>query len=229
MKLFVDKIPINIIKSDKKIDRREYDIIIDALQKQITPDILQEDVLILNADENHIEALLQLIKDNKLKKLESITVTVNDRESAKHFIKSKFKVIKAAGGLVKKGNKILLIYRLKKWDLPKGKLDKDETPEAAALREVEEECNIKVELGEKICATWHTYTQNGMRILKKTYWYSMNCLDDSQMKPQLEEDIEDIRWMDTREVRYSLYDSYGAIRHVFQKYNRKKKRSSQSL
>lgn len=229
MKLFVDKIPINIIKSDKKLERNEFDVIIHAPDEAIVPEKLQEDVLITEADENHIEFLLQIIKDNRLKKLDSITVTVIDEDSAKHFIKSKFKVIKAAGGLVRKGNKVLLIYRLKTWDLPKGKLDKGETTVVAAIREVEEECNIKVSLGEKICSTWHTYTQNGKRILKKTSWYSMDCLDDSTMKPQLEEGIEDIRWMDTREVRYSLYDSYGTIRHVFQKYNKKKKRRSQSL
>ncbi len=51
----------------------------------------------------------------------------------------------------------------------------------------------------------------------------MECLDDSEMQPQVEEDIEDIRWMETRELRYSLYASYGTIRHVFQRYNKQRK------
>lgn len=54
------------------------------------------------------------------------------------------KFILAAGGLVKNTeDQWLLIFRLGKWDLPKGKLENGETPEAAALREVEEECGIK--------------------------------------------------------------------------------------
>ena len=36
----------------------------------------------------------------------------------------------------------LLIYRRGKWDLPKGKLDYEESPEQAGVREVEEECGI---------------------------------------------------------------------------------------
>ncbi|MDH4226931.1 MAG: NUDIX hydrolase [Deltaproteobacteria bacterium] len=56
------------------------------------------------------------------------------------------KLIKAAGGIVervgKSGVEILLIHRTRygsEWSLPKGKLDKGEAWEAAALREVKEE------------------------------------------------------------------------------------------
>jgi 8-oxo-(d)GTP phosphatase len=143
---------------------------------------------------------------------------VKDKKASKEYIKSKFEIIKAAGGLVEKGGKLLMIYRLQKWDLPKGKLDKKETPEDGAVREVEEECNIKVKLGEKICSTWHTYTRNGKGILKKTHWYQMFCEDDSELKPQIEEDIEEVRWMDAREIRQALYNSYPSIRNVFHNY-----------
>ena len=102
-----------------------------------------------------------------------------------------FKIIKAAGGVVKNSkDEILFIYRLKKWDLPKGKLDKGETIMECAKREVEEETKVKVECGEKIISTWHTYTRNKKFILKKTTWYKMNSLDDSGMKPQKKENIE---------------------------------------
>ena len=53
--------------------------------------------------------------------------------------KTEFKLILAAGGLVKKQQDYLFIYRNGKWDLPKGKLENNETFSQCALREVEEE------------------------------------------------------------------------------------------
>src|SRR5438270_8715124 len=47
-----------------------------------------------------------------------------------------FTLIKAAGGVIENDKKqLLLIFRRGKWDLPKGKLDKDETLEQCAIRE----------------------------------------------------------------------------------------------
>ncbi len=47
-------------------------------------------------------------------------------------------LIEAAGGLVKKENgDYLFIYRNDKWDLSKGKIEKDEKTKVAAVREVE--------------------------------------------------------------------------------------------
>ena len=117
-----------------------------------------------------------------------------------------------------KNGKVLMINRLKKWDLPKGKLEHGEKTKKGAIREVEEECNIKVSLGRKICHTWHTYKRNGNRILKKTEWYLMFCVDDTQMKPQLEENIEQLKWMEPHELKPALYNSYASIRYVFKKY-----------
>ncbi len=58
-------------------------------------------------------------------------------------LKSKLPVQKAAGGLVyNKKNEVLFIFRNGKWDLPKGGLEKGETNEIAAIREVKEETGI---------------------------------------------------------------------------------------
>lgn len=219
MKIFINDIPLNIVKADEPIDLANYELIIEGPTLKNIDDLkFKDDVLIREASTSQIDALLKEMKGRKLKKLDSITVTVNDHKSVKHFVKSKFKIIKAAGGLVRKDDKVLLIHRLGKWDLPKGKLDKKEATSDGALREVEEECNVKVALNEKICSTWHTYSRNGKRILKKTTWYAMECLDDSSMMPQVEEDIEAVQWMNPREIRHCMYNSYPSIRHVFHEY-----------
>ena len=87
-------------------------------------------------------------------------------------------LIKAAGGLVKNLNgEYLFIYRNDKWDLPKGKVEKNERVKEAAVREVEEECGIKVDkLGDKICKTYHVYINKGDVVLKKTHWFDMKCI-----------------------------------------------------
>jgi 8-oxo-dGTP pyrophosphatase MutT (NUDIX family) len=123
--------------------------------------------------------------------------------------------VKAAGGIVKNdANELLMIHRLGKWDLPKGKMDKGEIPTQTAVREVEEECNIKVKLLDKACTSWHTYTFKGKSVLKQTKWYHMECLDDSEMRPQQEEDIEDIRWMDAAKVEAAILNTYLSIIYI---------------
>ena len=51
--------------------------------------------------------------------------------------------VPAAGGIVQNEHReVLFIFRKGKWDLPKGKMEKAERPEVAAIREVEEECGV---------------------------------------------------------------------------------------
>src|SRR5438067_1038745 len=81
----------------------------------------------------------------------------------------------AAGGLVmNEEQEYLIILRHGKWDLPKGKLEYDETPEQAAVREVGEECGIEPpEIIKPLEKTFHTYELKGKRTLKKTHWFLM--------------------------------------------------------
>ncbi len=135
----------------------------------------------------------------------------------KSLIREEFKIIDAAGGVVtNKEGKVLLIYRLKKWDLPKGKLDKGENFKMTAVREVEEETRVKVKLKHRITTTWHTYTIKDKPILKRTKWYAMACLDDAGMTPQKAENIEKLAWMNDEEVATALKKSYRSIRHVME-------------
>ena len=218
MKLFINDIGVNIHRLDKGYDPLDYNVLLDADKDKLAFSKFFGNVLIIKASTSQIDQLFKEMKRRKFKTLKSVTFAVDDHESTSNFVRDKFTIVKAAGGLVVKNGKFLMIYRLEKWDLPKGKLEKNEKSKVGAVREVEEECNIKVKLGKKLVSTWHTYTRNGKSILKKTSWYLMESLDDSEMKPQLEENIQEVRWMNKKEVDIALYTSYPSIKHVFAKF-----------
>ena len=200
---------------------KEYDIVLKNL-KHAEPDHLEGKVLIVGTHKNVINEFVDIIEGNPLKKLKSITFIVSDKADTFNAVKSHFKLVKAAGGIVEKGNKILLIHRLGVWDLPKGKLDKGETIPQCALREVEEETGVKVKMKNKVCDSYHTYVRNKKRNLKKTYWYTMQCVDDKKMKAQAEENIDDVRWCSRIEVEELMKDSYESLKRVLKKYYKSK-------
>jgi ADP-ribose pyrophosphatase YjhB (NUDIX family) len=173
-------------------------------------------VVIIDVSTKRALTYLKELKDNHYEDV-SFRILPNDYDETKSLLKREFKIIDAAGGVViNKEGKKLLIYRLKKWDLPKGKLDKGEGFKTTAVREVEEETRVKVKLTDKITTTWHTYTIKDKPILKRTKWYAMDCLNDDDMKPQKSESIEKLAWMDDEEATTVLRKSYRSIRHVME-------------
>lgn len=126
-----------------------------------------------------------------------------------------FKWIEAAGGYVQnERGELLVFYRRGSWDLPKGKIDPGETPEAAAIREVQEETGlVQLELGPMLAHTYHTYEEKGQRVLKKTWWFRMYTTD-TRLTPQTEEDIEEIRWVIPQTWLDSGVKIYDNIRDV---------------
>jgi hypothetical protein len=219
MKIFIDDVPVYLVPMEQKIDREHYDLIIDATKETIRFDELIDDVLIRKSDIDMVLGFYQFQRKDNNKKLDSLTFKVFNYDEVVKAFKKEFKIVKAAGGIVSKMDKILFIYRLKKWDLPKGKLEKKEDFATAAVREVEEECNVKVALGEKVCKTWHTYTRNGKNHLKKTLWYKMSLISDSKMKPQKSEGIEKLIWVGKDEMRSVLLKTYRSIRYVMKKFH----------
>ena len=127
------------------------------------------------------------------------------------------KKIEAAGGAVqlRKNHKLLLIFRNGKWDLPKGKLERGESPEEAAIREVKEECGIRsLIITRPLCETYHSYELKGKPVLKKTYWFEMTCQEDEVPVPQTMEGITEARWMDEKEVKKAMENTYPNILEV---------------
>ncbi len=220
MKIFINDKPLDILTHDELSKDKTFECIYDHPADMPATCDFHDDVLIIEPSHDIIIKLLYLLRTRKLKHLDSVTIVSEDKKALKKFIKSRFSVIKAAGGVVTKAKNILFIYRLGKWDLPKGKFDKGETPAQCAVREVEEECNIQVKLGPEICKTWHTYTHNRKSILKKTYWYVMESADDTAMAPQKEEGIEDIRWLNHHEAKTALVNSYPSMRYLYKRFLR---------
>lgn len=225
MKIFVNDKPLELISYEEIDPSKTYEHIYTQSDELPTEVEWEEDVIFHEPSHDLIIRLLYLLRTRKMKKLDSVTLVTKDKRALKAFVKSRFLIVKAAGGIVSKKDKVLMIFRLGKWDFPKGKFDRGETPEACAKREVEEECNIKVKMGPHVVNTWHTYTQNRKSILKKTYWYAMESANDSAMKPQLEEGIEDISWMSEADAKTALINSYPSMRHLFKQYLKKHMKS----
>lgn len=146
-----------------------------------------------------------------------VYLLVKDAAEAWSQFKAKFKIIEAAGGAVINPNgQILMIYRLGKWDLPKGKIEFGEPKEMAAVREVEEETGVsKPEIVGVLPTTYHVYELEGKQILKRTYWYTMAIAHDFDfLVPQLEEAILDAVWCDRHEVEENLKNTHGNIKLV---------------
>lgn len=135
-----------------------------------------------------------------------------------HF-RSQFAEIPAAGGLVlDESGKYLFIRRLGVWDLPKGKIETDETAEVAAIREVEEECGLSdLKIIRQLDSTFHIYRSPYLPVpknlvLKETKWFLMTCSGNQIPVPQEDEDIEAAQWMSLPELSLVLDNTYLSLR-----------------
>ena len=151
----------------------------------------------------------------KSKKYNRIVVHGSDLDKLWHDFQDIYKIIGAAGGVVKNDkNEVLMIFRRDNWDLPKGKIDDGESPEQAAVREIQEETGLnEVILGDFLCHTYHTYEMKGKRILKKTWWYTMST-PELTLTPQTTEDIEKAVWVELTSFLNTKPTIYGSILDV---------------
>ncbi|KOY50813.1 NUDIX hydrolase [Polaribacter dokdonensis DSW-5] len=147
-----------------------------------------------------------------------ILITANLELDWQLFIKN-LKVIPAAGGLVLNDEKsVLFIYRNEVWDLPKGGIEKGESKEIAAIREVEEECGItNLSIIKQLPTTYHIYDYKGLN-LKQTFWFLMHSNDDSTLTPQLEEGITKVAFLNSKEIKSALTNTYTNIKLVYDAY-----------
>ena len=158
----------------------------------------------------------KVVHDHKANDAPLTVIVASNIDELWNWFRSGFQYIEAAGGAVfNEQNQLLCIFRNGKWDLPKGKRDEGERMEETAVREVEEECGISnIRLENHLTDTYHTYTQNGTDILKRTAWYSMSVSGTPVLVPQTEEGITKTEWRDLDNLDDVLANTYGSIKDV---------------
>lgn len=188
----------------------------DVIDRTIEPYIHHDDAVFI--DELNIHALKTMIHEMEQPAVHAGVYFHKDLDALKKAFFKKFTIIQAGGGFVQnEKNEMLVIFRRGKWDLPKGKLDKGETLEQCAIREVEEETGLRnVELLSPLTITYHTYHEGTHYVLKETHWFRMRVKPDQTLKPQLEEDIEKIIWADEKELEICLKNSFPSFSEVIQ-------------
>ena len=183
-----------IIISDKKSDLNKSVIIDIDLIKEIN--------------------ILTLLKKNKIL---SLGIKSKNPKKVISKFKKKFPLITAAGGkVINDQSEILFIYRDKKWDLPKGKVEKNENVPQAALREVVEETGIEnISLIRPIKKTFHIFKRGKKHYLKCTHWFEMKSNFEGKFTPQEKEGITKVEWINEENILSVLPKSYANIRLLF--------------
>ena len=166
------------------------------------------------------------IKDIKLKKvikflnkknINSVHLFHKNKDKLlKYFFKLIPTVIAAGGKITNSKSETLFIYRNDKWDLPKGKTEKNEQLPQTALREVKEETGIKeVSINKPLDITYHIFRRNNEYRLKVTYWFDMFSDYEGIFFPQLDEGITDVKWVKKADLEEVKINSYPNIRLLF--------------
>ena len=133
-------------------------------------------------------------------------------------LKETFKMAPAAGGIVVADDRFVSIVRHGIPDLPKGHIEQGETPEVAAIREVEEETGIaNLKIVKDLPSTWHCYLEHGQWTLKRTYWYLMSTAEVLQATPQTEEGITEIKLIGNEEVDAFIKSTFRSISEILGK------------
>jgi 8-oxo-dGTP pyrophosphatase MutT (NUDIX family) len=113
-------------------------------------------------------------------------------------------LVRAAGGVVRRsrngGFELLLVHRPKydDWSFPKGKCATDEPDEQCALREIEEETNLRVALGPELVST--SYISKGRPKLVR-YWLA-EPHDPAEARAQNE--VDALAWLTPDEAARRL-------------------------
>lgn len=164
--------------------------------------------------DNVIVRIKQWLNDDSILTLDLGDLDGNVVASA---VKSVFRQAPAAGGVVMIENQFVAIERNGIPDLPKGHIEKGETPEMAALREVEEETGITdLKITGELPDTWHCYLLNGNWTIKKTSWYVMTTSSGMKNIPQTEEGISKVYLININSEMFDefLENTFPSLRDV---------------
>jgi 8-oxo-dGTP diphosphatase len=100
--------------------------------------------------------------------------------------------VRAAGGLVLRDGKVLLVHRPKydDWTFPKGKAEPGESDEACAVREVEEETGLRCELEDELPQTRYVDSKGRP---KRVRWWRMRPVS-GEFEPT--DEVDELRWLE---------------------------------
>ena len=195
-KVFVNEKVIFFTNNEEKCNQLKHKLVLHFFSKEYIPFLL----LMLNGSGQT-----------------NVVFVVEDYDKMFEEFQHYFTIIKAAGGIVSnKKNEKLFIYRLEKWDLPKGKIEVGEEIKEAAIREIEEECGITdLAIQNKLQDTYHIYEFKGEIILKQTYWFELTSSFSGDLVPQLEEDITKVEWLTDAEIEDKVMkNTYASIKEL---------------
>ena len=118
----------------------------------------------------------------------------------------------AAGGLVLSGGHALLIRKHHLWDLPKGKLNGDESPEHCAVREIAEETGLNpslLSIRAPLCqSSYISYYAIGP-VNKTVDWFLLDYAGQvtDPLFPELSEDIDLCQWVPEGNLLKSMHSA----------------------
>jgi len=131
------------------------------------------------------------------------------------FLKKFPNVIAGGGKVYNAQDKVLFIFRNDKWDLPKGRIENNESIEEGAIREVEEETGVKgLTITKPLPTTYHIFKRNRRYKIKLTYGFEMHTSYDGELLPEASEGITKVKWLGKKKQAKALKNSYANIREL---------------
>tara|TARA_R110002049_G_scaffold993_11_gene7230 strand:+ start:14308 stop:14889 length:582 start_codon:yes stop_codon:yes gene_type:complete len=174
--------------------------------------VVEEETYFKNFDlkKAKMDAVIRKLNKSKLK--EARLIHPNQDKLLKKFLKKLPNVIAGGGKVYNDKGDILFIYRNDKWDLPKGKVEGNESIEETAIREVAEETGVAgLEITKPLDTTYHIFKRNGRYKIKITYWFEMKTSFQGELYPQENEGITKVKWLNEKKVKKALKNSYANI------------------
>lgn len=162
-------------------------------------------------DTVHLGKVIKELNTTSLK--EARLIYKDEKKLLKKFLKKLPNVVAGGGKVFNDQGDILFIYRNDKWDLPKGKIEGNESIEKTAIREVSEETGVNgLEIIKPLETTYHIFKRNGRHRIKITYWFEMKTSFQGNFYAQEDEGITKVAWLNGEETMEALQNSYANIR-----------------
>ncbi len=186
----------------------------DDVDSSLQPYLHHDDAVFI--DELNTSAINSMVHEMQEPQIHAGIYFHNDLAELRKAFFKKFTLIFAAGGFVLNENEeVLMMFRRGKWDLPKGKQDKNELPEDCAVRETEEETGLRnIKLISPLLTTYHTYHEGSRYILKETSWFKMKITGEQKLIPQTEEDISKLEWVKKDGMKKYQSNSFSSVQDV---------------